>query len=258
MRFIYLAPAALMFGCVQGAATDETEQAVTSTALASWYCDGNAQPCNFDLGSASNRACALGGVRGGAALGTLGTFSGIGIDGNGHYELSVYTSTTNPLTVTTVCTTPGANKTSAHWSSLFAGPVQIPNTTASSRCFLSQFTAESGGMTSYWDSVRTWRDTNGVWWIGGSTATGYVDGNATCFDATDVGDWAWGQGTSGGTTGNLNHNSGGVACALTELGGAFTSTSLSDGVWIDYVAGRSAQWIWTLVDFKHGAATCFI
>lgn len=251
-----------MVGCVDQTDDDteslgETDQAVSSTALNGFTCS-NTQYCNFDLGTASNRACFLGGIRGAAASGTYGSFSGIWVDSNNHFILTIYPPTGNtPLTVTTVCVNPGAHYSNTHWTPNFGvSQVQIPGTTSATRCFLSQVVAESGGMTHYNDSVKTWKDANGAWWVGGSTQTGYVDANATCFDATDVGDWAWGQGVPGSITGNLNSNSGGgIACGLTEIGGIFTTNSQTDGVFIDYAA-RAKQWIWTLVNYKHGYATC--
>jgi len=245
---------------VDGTADDdpefgETEQDVTATNLASYTC-GNTYSCNFDLGTAVNRACFLGGMRGGMGLGIYGTLTSIGVDQNNHFSLTIFPPNGNvPLTVTTVCVTPGAHRSDAHWTPNYGvSQVQIPNTTSSTRCFLSQVTAAGGGMTHYYDSVRTWKDSNGTWWLGGSTQSGYVDANAVCFDATDVGDWSWGQ-LAGSITGNLNSNSmGGVACGLTEIGGQFATNS-TDGVHISYT-NKSKQWLWTLVNFKHGAATC--
>ncbi|MEO8702593.1 MAG: hypothetical protein ABI867_21295 [Kofleriaceae bacterium] len=267
MRLIYVVPLALAAGCVtEGDEIDtddevaDTEQAVTSTALSNWTCS-NTHFCNFDLGTASNRACFLAGIRGGAALQGNpgnGSLSGIWIDGNNHFQLTIYPPTglgNVPITVTTTCVTPGAHYSNTHWSPDQGSSVVIGGTTSATRCFLSQVAMLGGGMTHYNDSVRVWKS-GSTWRIGGSTQSGFVDGNAICFDATDVGDWGWGQGVSGSITGNLNSNvGGGVACGLTEIGGVFTTNSSSDGVWIDYQA-RGMQWIWTLVNFKHGAATC--
>ena len=260
MRLIYVAASVMVAGCAvdngdDAAPTGEIEQDVTSTALASWSCDGHANPCNFNLGTATNRACFLSGVRGAASGGTDGSMSGIWIDANNNYELAVYTSPANPLIVGTTCVTPGAHKLTAHWELGNGWPaqVQIPGTTASSRCFLSQFGAYNG-MRSYGDSVSVSKDSNGVWWLTGSSTTGFVDADAICFDATDIGDWGWGQ-TSGTISGNLASNlGGGVACGLTALGGSFLANS--DGMWIDFSARGVGQWLWTFVGAKHAGAEC--
>ncbi len=256
-----LVPFALLSGCVDDPTLSddpdelgETAQEVTSTALSSFTCSSSSPPCNFNLGTATNRACFLSGIRGAAA----GSLSVIGSNGT-DYILTVYAPSNGvPITVTTTCVIPASNVTSTLWNTNFGVPsVQIPNTTASTRCFLSKFSSQAGGLTNYNDSIRTWRDSNGNWFLGGTRQTGYLSGGAICFDgATNKGEWSWGQAVPGSITGNLASNAGGgVACGLTELGGVFTTNAGSDGVHLGFNSAAN-QWIWTLVNFKHAFANC--
>lgn len=232
----------------------ETAQEVTSTALSSHTCS-TTSPCNFNLGTATNRACFLAGIRGAAA----GSFVAVLATG-GDNVLTIYAPTNGvPITATTVCVQPAANVTSQRWNTNFGvSSVAIANTTASSRCFLNIFSGQGGGLTHYNDSIRTWREPNGTWRIGGHADAGsYLSGGAICFDvAANKGEWSWGQGVPGSITGNLASNAGGgVACGLTELGGVFTTNSGSDGVHLGFNSAAN-QWIWTLVNFKHAFANC--
>ena len=240
----------------------ETAQQLTSTALNSFTC--STKPfCSINLGTINNRACFIAGIRGaagGIGSDTFGSFSGIFAEGP-DYVLTIYPqSTSTPITVTTVCVKPAANVVTQRWNTNFGvSSVVIPGTTASSRCFLNLVGGSNGGLKHYDDSIRTWKEPNGTWRIGGSTVAGaYLTASATCFDvASNKGDWGWGQGLSGSITGNLASNTtGGVACGLTEIGGIVTTNNATnDGVFIDYLSG-SQQWIWTLKNYKHGAANC--
>lgn len=239
---------------------DETSQQVTLPELGGYICT-NQQLCTFDLGSAANdRACFLSGIRGAAAIdGGFGygdgSLSTIWISG-GKFYLTIYPPVGNyPIVVNTTCVSGITNRTaSAHWQPGFPTPIQIANS-PNTRCFLTQVGMFGGGMTHYNDSVRTWRDATGKWFLGGSSQTGFVDANATCFDAANVGEWSWGQGVPGSITGNLasntNHD---VGCGLTEIGGVFLTNS--DGVSLGFTTKAKTQWNWTLANYKHGAANC--
>ncbi len=255
----------LMVGCVDAddpedaAELGETEQEVSSTVLETFTCS-TTPSCRFDLGSDSNRACFLAGIRGpaGGLGGSFGSYTSI-YDTGSTWALAVYPPAGGTLKVTTACVSPAGNVTKQLWNSTFpTSAEQIPNTTPQSRCFLSIFSGQAGGLTHYNDSIKTWKDSAGKWWIGGSTVgDSYLSGGAICFDvAVNHSTWAWGQGSSGSITGDIGSNStGGVACGLTELGGKFTTNSTSDGVHINYLSG-SAQWIWTFVNYKHAHANC--
>jgi hypothetical protein len=257
----------LALGCVDSVEDDvqldETAQTIATTNFTAHTC-ANQQFCNFDLGPApSDRACFISGIRGAAAANGgfgygVGSLSIVGIY-SGNFQLTIYPPVGNfPVTVTTTCVSSVQNRTaSQHWSPDFGPSVQLSGTTASSRCFLTQVGMFDGGMTHYNDSVRTWRDSAGNWFLGGSSTTGLVDANAICFDAQNVGEWGWGQGVPGSITGNLapngNHD---VACGLTEIGGVFTTNSSTDGVFLGFASKLKTQWIWTLANYKHGAANC--
>lgn len=230
----------------------ETAQQVTSTTLNTFTCTTSSPPCNFNLGTATNRACFISGIRGGVS------FSSINSNGT-DFILTVYRPLGGtPATAITTCVTPASNVTNTYWNTNIAPSIQIAGTTASTRCFLAHVAASGGGLTNYNDSIRTWRDSAGHWFIGGSKQVGYLSARAICFDgAISIGEWGWGQGVPGSITGNLASNSaGGVACGLTEIGGMFgINNATNDGVFIDYLSG-SQQWIWTLKNYKHGAADC--
>lgn len=250
-------PFALLSGCVDAEMSDEvfddelgeTAQEVTSTTLSSHTCSTTV-PCEFTVGPADS-TCFLAGIRGKAA----GSYVGVG--GN---TLTIYAPANGvPITATTACVTPATNVTSQRWNINFGvSSVQIPNTTASSRCFLNIFSGQAGGLTHYNDSIKTWREPNGTWRVGGNADGGsYLSGGAVCFDvATNKGEWSWGQAVPGSITGNLASNAGGgVACGLTELGGVFTTNAGSDGVHLGFNSAAN-QWVWTLVNFKHAFANC--
>lgn len=237
----------------------ETAQELTSSAFGNYTCS-TAPSCSFNLGSATNRACFIAGVRGaagnvGSGLGSYSAVNQVGSD----YILTIFPTAGRAITITTGCVKPAANVTTTRWTTNFGVPsVEIPGTTASSRCFLNIVGGSNAGLTHYDDSIKTWKSGN-KWYLGG-TAVGssYLTAGAICFDvaSTQLVD-TWGQGVSGSITRNLSSNAaGGVGCGLTEIGGRFTTTDNAlDGVWIDYLSG-SAQWIWTLKNFKHGIAAC--
>jgi hypothetical protein len=258
----YLLAAAALTACATDDATDDTsstEQAVTGTVLASHYCPAHhlSSPCPFDLGPTSGRACVLAGLAGDASAypdhtGDDGSITQISVSG-GHYWLTIATPAESGITANTVCVAPANNPQGALWQSNVGGAaVQITGTDASTRCFLSEVEA-FGGMVSYNDSVHTWRDSSGTWWLGGQTSGNFVGGGATCFDATEIGTFGWGQ--YGGTNSGVitSNGTGGTACGLAEIGGVFESTAQNDGVLIDF---QNNNWVWTFVGAKHAYADC--
>ena len=56
-------------------------------------------------------------------------------------------------------------------------------------------------MKNFADSVQTFTDGAGAWWVGGHTTTGYVDANAICFDAASDVDYSGAQ-FAGSSTAN--------------------------------------------------------
>jgi len=145
--------------------TSETEQDVTSTILSTHTC--NTYPyCLFDLGTASNRTCVFAGLEGG--WGHQG-FADVSAGTDGEIWLSIFPNTDPSYTlgVTTLCVTPAQHVVTRKWSPNIdqGSQVQITGTTKSSVCFLSQVGPSNGGFTQYWDTVRTWKDSTGVWWV---------------------------------------------------------------------------------------------
>nr|HEX4316975.1 hypothetical protein [Kofleriaceae bacterium] len=221
---------------------------MSRVTLASFTCNQSGAPCNFDLASAADRVCVLAGLTGGVAVGPSATLTSVGTEGGENF-LTIYTNAGNPITATVMCAHAVNVVGPIHWSWPHAATA-IPGTTASSRCFLTQVTAD-GGFQAYADNVGTYL-AGGSWWIGGS-ASNYLDANATCFDATDVSEPSWGQ--TGGTTSGTLAPTGAIACGLTQLGGVFTTTGTSDGVAITDNA-RSHEWQWTFTGAHHAYADC--
>jgi hypothetical protein len=255
-KLLYVVPLVLAGCAVDDSGDDpsisETEQAVSGTILSTHSCSTYPR-CDFDLGSKTNTTCVIAGLQGQWGRGGFAAI-GPGVNNNENW-LTIMGVDGYTVTISTLCVTPAQHVTTAKYSPNFStGPVKIPNTTASSRCFLTQFDFDAGAMNSYWDSIQTWKDRSGSWWVYASAASGFIDASATCFDATDDGAWAWGQ-TGGTTTGNLASNlGGGVACGLTEVGGVYNAET-PDGVSIDYLP-REWQWTWTFRGAHHAYSNC--
>lgn len=251
----YLLAAAALTACATDDATDDTsstEQAVTGTAIASHTCPAGhtQQPCTTDLGPSTGRACVLAGLAGDVSLDPIVDVS---ISG-GHYWLAVWTPAASAITANTLCVAPASNLiTNAYWASNFDGgaPTEIGGD-PSTRCFLSHV-ASYDGMVSYNDSVHTYRDHSGVWWLSGQTAGNWLEAEATCFDATEIGTFGYGElgGSASGVI--ISNGTGGTACGLAEIGGVFESTAQNDGVLIDF---QNNNWVWTFVGAKHAYADC--
>lgn len=260
-KCLCLASLVFAVGCVDepnqdpDQATGEAEQALTGTALQNFPCDSPYGECTFPLGPTPNRACVLAGFRG-MATGTDFYQTPVSVyvenDGTGGYDLEVEDFGDVPVTVTTLCVSSVTSVQTYGWSS---GQPLVPLTGpfSSEHCFLSGWSDDNQDAISYADSVKVYQDGAGVWWLGGSK-TG-MTGEATCFNGpADEGAWSWGQ-TSGVNKGNLQYNgAGGVACALTELGGVFRTNS--DGVWIGFDPTYNV-WTWTFSGATHAAAECF-
>nr|HEX4315399.1 hypothetical protein [Kofleriaceae bacterium] len=256
-KCLCLASLVFAVGCVDPPEqeTGDTEQAVTGTALQTFPCDGSHGECVFPLGPTANRACMLAGIRGDASADQLPTVVYIDTDGNADYQLVIENVYGGPtILVTTVCVSAVTVGATSLWSS-GDPPVRLTGPSSSARCFLSGWGDNNRADSRYADSVKAYQDGAGAWWLGGSSTEMF--GEATCFHgAADDGAWSWGQ-TSGLNTGNLQYNgAGGVACALTELGGVFRANSQSDGVWLDFDSTYNV-WTWTFSGAKHAAAECF-
>jgi hypothetical protein len=256
-KLLLLAPVLLAACALDNAPTaddpseGEADQALTGTTFQSYTCTGSYNgTCTYPL--PSNDACVLAGIGGGFGIGAGYGLSGVWITQQGSNQVLEITSDVT-LTATVLCVASATNVIrNVHWENWYP-PTRIPGTTPSSRCFLSSVVSDVA-FSSYNDSVSTYQS-GGAWWVGGS-ATGDIEANATCFDATDLMDPAWGQ-LGGTTTGNLASNSGGgVGCALTSIGGVFETNSPGDGVVIRY-SSTFAQWFWEFVGAKHASAECF-
>jgi hypothetical protein len=130
------------------------------------------------------------------------------------------------------------------------------------KCFLAGVYNDNHNGFSTWESDATIsRDPDGVdYWIGGSFPAGStVKVAARCVDIPiNYGDYRiwWGYPTN--HTGNLAFNpaSSGVACALTGIGGLFTTTNQSKGVWLNYDPS-TRYWNWSFTPGVHATSECF-
>lgn len=255
MKLAHLVLPFLLSSCVDSPEAPDEELGETSQEISSIlnaYTCSDPASCSFNLGTASNRACFIAGIRGFA----MNSYSFISAD-FGNHVLTIYPHVAAPMTVTTTCVTTSSPITTAHWNTNVGPAIQIPNTTPSSRCFLTTVGAQAGGLTHATDTVGTFRDTNGNWFIGGAAVgSSWMSGSAVCFDAINHSEWGWTQG-AGTITGNLsanpNHD---VACGLTRIGGVFTNSATTDGVFLGFTSKLKTQWMWTLANYKHGTANC--
>lgn len=252
MRYLTIAIAVsscAWMGCVEGAEEDagEGQQEVSQTRL-SWHSCPTTEidechPQLAWLGAPSTTTCALTGVSGSlvnrlAYVDPYMLWLSQGVSGGG------------------VCFAPAPDAAPKVWV-FGAAPVFLgsgPNL----QCVLDGIYNNSQGMQLDTDWVGVYRTRGGFWYLSGDQhgSTG-ASGRAYahCFDVTTrLGVF---DATSHGSTviQLLSSNAGGgVVCALTKLGGRFTS--VGDSVVIDYDA-PSAYWTWTLTGRKTAQAACF-
>jgi len=224
------------------AATSTIDQAVAGTSLTWHPCSSTS--CTVPLGGSAGQTCFLAGITGTLATGTPSAPAGVNIVDDGtNYTLYILNPTLGNIGAMTTCITNTANRVTASWFSP-NGATQIPQSpTSNRRCFLS-------GVISYnWAGFSTFASNAHVlpqgnaYYITGAFPAGSEDSiYATCVDASDVGDYSYGNGSSASFFGNLNFNPGGVACGLTGVGGQFIVRT-NPGVMVNY---NSATEYWNL------------
>jgi hypothetical protein len=163
------------------------------------------------------------------------------------------------ISVMTTCIANTANRVTAYWQAGNPATEIAPGPSSTRRCFLSGvYNYSSTAFSTYSSNTVVWRDGN-THFLGGSMPSGaHAQITATCVDvATNQGVYTYGNGTSSTVSGNLTYNpaSGGVACGLTGIGGAFTTKNPGRGVVINYNGG-TRYWTWTLSDWTGADALC--
>lgn len=255
----------LVTACVEDGDVElgEAPQAVTSTALTSWSCPYRAgndfYGCSFDLGTASNRACFLAGLEGRLNLPNTPQGDGFGVATTSAGWRGITWGNRDGATVGggSVCVTPATNLgDSYHWTTgsqpiyLGGGPNRL--------CFLTGAFTRSG-FTYATDWVGVWHDTaNDLWFLGGDTHGASAHAYARCITVSQIlGEYT--ATSAGPSTSTLmaSNSGGGVACALTKIGGQYVLDT--DKVKVTYFNSSpfGAWWNLSVVGVKTASATCF-
>lgn len=237
----------------------DLEQDVASSGLSFYHCDANSA-CELWLPNTSSMMCFLAGITGDLADGSsspAGAYLEQGFGGG--WVLRIKNPNNNAIGALTQCVQQTGAITKATWLTSTGTTKVVNGLTATSRCFLSGVRNYNGSAFSNFESnMRVYRTSPTQQTIIGS----FPGAVSAQFDVvcgsvpTNMGDWAYGNGTASTVSGNLASNSlGGVACGLTGLGGKFTTRNASDGVYIAY-STTSPQWGWYLSPWKGGYVEC--
>jgi len=256
-------------GCISDASGEGEAEAETAENLPtvevqqelgiwtySWGCAGS---CTLDLGTATNRTCFLAGVRGNLTGKTSQPLvpSSVRLSVGANWWLDVRSALGNPLAGDAICVDTAVNRTSKFTWSSGAAATPMGTGTAARRCFLTDV-YNLDGFKLNTDFARVWKDSfTGIWYVGGNQSGTYgASVTATCVDVSaDHGSWLWISGDPGSRLDNLAYNPGGVACAMTGLGGHFTANDYNDGVQIKYNIG-TLFWQQQTVNGKSAWSNC--
>ncbi|MCY1002884.1 hypothetical protein OWM54_37630 [Myxococcus sp. MISCRS1] len=233
--------------------TGETTQAVGVENAYWWGTTANGYT-STNIGPTTGRTCFLSGLQGNLKPAVAGRWATGGVlQSAGDYILFVSHNNSKALGVGVQCIYTSAGRTTEmSWAQGQAARL-LGAVTAQRRCFLTQVTA-SGGFASNSDYVRVWND--GLNWYLGGNLSGAGGGRAVCVNVPeDHGGWLWIAGDPGGFTETLAYNPGGVACALSGVGGKFDDNSFTDGVSVDYNAG-TRYWEMSVMNGKRGWGNC--
>ncbi len=237
--------------------TASTQQAVSWTSTTWHSC--SSLSCSWDLGDPATTTCFLAGMTGKLSSGSSEYPAGSAVVNNGTYwGLYILNPSYENISVMTTCITATANRVSGWWGG--GAATEIPNATATRRCFLAGvYSYNSKPFSIYNSYVQVWRD-GAVHFLGGNMPSGAsVSAQATCVDvpAQDGGGWSWGNGTANNASGNITYDAapGGWACGLTGIGGEFLTADASKGVVIGYNSS-TRYWDWTFSPWTQAWANC--
>lgn len=253
-----------LVGCLDDELADEqlssAEQEVDSTQLTGLLtCNNGSQQvrtCDFFLRKDDGQgACFLAGIKG-RLQGNQATFSSTvrieSVGGNLVLRITPGVGVNQSLSASAVCVTTHKAISFAQWNT--GQPAASLGNVPGMQCFLTNVET-STGFTHSSNHVSVFQLTTGEWVLGGSQS-GSVRAFARCIVPTGGSVWGYGYAWNNGTTTlPLAQNSGGVACALNTIQGAFTTAT--DRVSIGYQSSV-LQWNMTLSGASHaGGARCF-
>jgi hypothetical protein len=242
-------------------ATSSTAQSVSWTALQWHSC--TSLSCGWSLGDPATSTCFIAGVTGRLADGSTSYPAQVAVINNGTYwGLSIANPSYNNISVMTTCIPNTGHRSEASWYAGAAAKLIPAGAGVNRKCFLAGITNWSPKAFSTWESnVTISRDPDNVdYWIGGDFPAGSnMRVDARCVDIPyNYGDWNiwWGYPTNYTGTLAFNPASSGVACALTGIGGPFTTSDATKGVVINYDAS-TRYWNWSFTPGIHGYSECF-
>ncbi len=252
----------LVAGCAveDDEAVETAEQGVSSTSMTTHTC--LASQCTWDIGWLANSTCFLAGLTGNVA--GVGLQPDVPIGANivavgAQWQLQISADGGAQIAATTVCISNTANRSHATWSTASAlqkrpiGPASVGR-----MCFLSGVMNDNPqAFSTFASNVKVYAE-GGTYWVEGTFPVGsHVEADVTCVDGlTGAGAWSLGNGTIFAFADDLalNPRAGGVACALTGIGGELDLAG--QGVAIGYDAA-TRYWNWSVDPMTGGDARCF-
>jgi hypothetical protein len=238
---------AALVGCAIDEDYETTEQAVSNTSLQTHTCYQD--ECFIPL---SGTRCMLAGIVGGLGGNVGVTRAKISHIGGGPM-LHIQQSWAAGIEVRTVCMNGVTGAIDAQWDSHDGEPTWIPS--AGRTCFLTGITNTSGQAFTAWETNVQVAPFGDYHVITGNVPSGRVIADVMCLDVTPAGSWSYANGSWSAVSGDLakNPRSGGVACALTGIGGKIDWAGA--GVEIGY---GNWQWSWSFSVWSGGGAACFL
>jgi hypothetical protein len=227
----------------------EVEQQVAAFGYWGYGCSNDSW-CYYDLGTLTNRTCFLAGVSGDYREGFVNVARV-----NGNWRLELRAGANKSVGARAVCISGATNSIGASWIGGQPAKQILGTVTSKRRCFLGGFSnllTGSNGLDNTTDYLRTWKDSAGNWWLGGSiagAATPYA--YATCVDVPAAYNP---YGIIGPASFNMVENVAGDVCGITKFGGPLIGGA-SDGVNIGYDGGTHF-WSFTAQSGKFGEALC--
>ena len=237
-----------------GAKLGELDQQVAAWGYWGYGCSNDAW-CYYDLGTLTDRTCFLVGVSGDYRDGYIKVARY-----NSNWRLEMHAEANKSIGARAVCISGDTNSISTTWIAGNPAKQILGTITSKRRCFLAGFsnagTTISSGLDNATDYIRTWKDSVGNWWVGGSiagAATPYV--YSTCVDVPAAyNPYGIVAPASGTASFDMVENVAGDICGITKFGGPLIGGA-SDGVNIGYDGGTHF-WNFSAQNGKFGEALC--